>query len=195
LPGNELGAAGCFVPRANIAIDAVPGDWAAVTPVSVSPVCAAPPCDGLSPVEIQIAAGGPLDRDPTFLNVRVAFLGQPPTADPDLRFALTLSASPLRPATAGVDRLIVGTEGLHYEKNGYTVNAHAAPRPYEWAFTPDGFEAAIDDLWLTYQGAGLLTVTVERKVGEQWQAVAPIDPMPVCWSWYEFGAHTCEVPL
>lgn len=194
-PANERTDSGCFVPRATIAVDGGADDWAAITPVHVTAACLAPPCDGLDPVTIWIAAGGPADQEPTSIAVRVAILGAPPTNVADLRMALTLSASPQRPATAGVDRLIVGNTELHYEKNGYTVSSNVAPRPYEWAYTADGFEASIDDAWLTYQGAGLVSATVERLVGTEWQPVAPIPPLAVCWTFYQFGAHTCEVPL
>jgi hypothetical protein len=190
LRGNLRTGDGCFVPRAMLALDGRTEDWAAIAAVPVDVACVTAPCAGLRPTAIQIAAGGPPDGEPGSLNVRVVMSG-PPALLPDLRFALALTASSLRPATAGTDRLILEAAQLRYEKNGYAVGSRGTP-PYGLVLTPDGFEASIDDAWLTYQGAGQLSFTAERQLEGEWRAIAPIEPMLVCWSFRESLGRGCE---
>jgi len=195
-PGNVRTAAGCFVPHVGISIDGTTADWSTVEPVTVAAQCLAPPCEGRTPVAIRFAAGGRLDFDPTVILVEVAFDGAPPQSDPTQRVALALAASPARPAIGGVDRVIVASDGVHYEKNGFEITTPVFVKPYSFAFTPAGFEAAVQDDWLPHQGAALVSATIERFDGATWLPVAPIaPPLPVCWTSYEsLGPRACEVP-
>ena len=185
---------GCFTAVAAIAIDGQTDDWSDVPEIAIAPACAAPPCDGLVPVALWIAAGSG-SAGAADLLVRASFGGPPPNGAADLRVALTIAASPARPATAGSDRLVEGASDQHYEKNGYVI-APAAP-PYQWAWTADGFEARIDGTWSTYQGAARVAVTVERAQGSDWIAVAPTSPADACWDWRSgsdaLGSDACEV--
>jgi hypothetical protein len=173
-----------------IAIDGDAGDWDDVATIPLAPACAAPPCEGLLPTAIQLAAGPPTDGDTT-LFVRVAFSGPPP-ATPDLRVVLAIGASPLRPATTGSDRWYDGTR---YEKNGFAVTPTGPP--YAWRWLADGFEARLDGGgWLPYQGAAQITAGVERQAADGWHAIASLDPVTVCWSWRVYlDPQSCQVPL
>jgi hypothetical protein len=191
LAGNVRGDAGCFVPAAAIAIDGTTDDWADVPSIAVAPPCLDAPCSGLTPATIQVAASGQLDASAD-LFVTVAFDGAPPTSDPTLRAVIGLAASELQPASGGSDRLSANVAGIQYEKSGFVVGAPGLV-PYHWAWTADGFEAAIDGVWLAYQGAGNLVVTIERDHGGTWEAVAPTDALTICWGWRSaLGAHACE---
>jgi hypothetical protein len=192
LPGHERTRAGCFVPRADIAIDASLDDWLAIETIPLATTCAVPPCDGARPLSAKLAAGGDAGFGPTVLSIAVGF-DAPPIVDADRRIAIALAASPARPATGGLDRLIAASDGVHYERNGYEIRSTDAP--YRLASTSTGFEAAIDDAWLPFQGAATIAITIERRDGGAWHAVASSAPITACWSWYEFGAHTCEVPV
>jgi hypothetical protein len=171
-------SSGCFVPQVPITIDGDIADWAGVPAIAVAPACLAPPCDGLTPVAVYIAAGSD-DATPD-LFVRASFGGAPPMSDPDLRAVMQLAASTVRPATAGSDQLIAGASGEAFAKNGYAI---ARVTPYRFAWTADGFEAAIDGQWPTFQGAGEVTVTVERASGSAWIDVAPMPPLAACWGY------------
>jgi hypothetical protein len=62
-------------------------------------------------------------------------------------------------------------------------------KPYLWAFTPAGFEAAIFNEWLPYQGAGLVSASIERDG----RPVATFEPVTACWTDYEsLGPRACE---
>jgi len=185
MPGNERIGNGCFVPRAAIVVDGRTDDWSAPATVAVTSSCTGAPCDVL-PMAIQLAALGPSDDDIRSLAVRARFASPPPS---DVRLVAIITASPLRPATAGVDRLILDA-GVHYEKNGFAVDSPA--KPFLAARTSDGFEALIDDLWLTYQGAGQIAFTAERLVGADWQPVAPATPVTACWSFHDSLGAGCE---
>jgi hypothetical protein len=185
VPGNERIGNGCFVPRAAIVVDATTDDWNAPVPVAVTSSCVDQPCD-VQPMSIQLAALGPSDDDIRSLAVRARFASPPPI---DVRLVAIITASPLRPATAGVDRLILDS-GVRYEKNGFAVESPA--QPFLAARTVDGFEAVIDDLWLTYQGAGQIAFTAERLVGSEWRAVAPAAPVTACWSFHDSLGAGCE---
>ena len=196
LPGQlrDDSAAGCHVATAAIAIDGATDDWAGVPSVTLAPACRDAPCTGSTPIGLWVAAAGASDAGASLI-VKVAFDGAPPRADPALRVALTLDASSLQPASAGHDRLLAGVAGIAYEKNGYAVGS-ATPRPYRYAWTADGLEAAIDGAWLTFQGAATLSVAIERDHGGTWQPIAPSEPLLVCWGWRQsLGPHACEVPL
>jgi hypothetical protein len=184
LPGNERIGNGCFVPRAAIVVDGATDDWTTAE-LAVTSSCANAPCD-VQPLSLQLAAVGPSDADIRSLALRARFASAPPA---DVRLVAIITASPLRPATAGVDRLIVESTVL-YEKNGFAVDSPALP--FAAARTPDGFEAVIDDLWLTYQGVAQVAFTAERQVGSDWQPVAPASPVTACWAFRDSLGAACE---
>jgi hypothetical protein len=173
-------AGGCFTAQAAIAIDGDIADWASIASISLASKCIAPPCEGLAPATLQVAGGTatPMDSD---LLVRVSFGAPPPIAAPDLRVVLDVSASPIRPATSGHDRLAALGATLDYEKTGYVITPGVAP--YRWAWTADGFEAEIDGTWLTYQGAARIAIAVEHTVAGVWTPVTTTAPIDACWGW------------
>ncbi len=177
--GRLSASSGCFVAQAAITIDGTTADWAGVPAIAVAPACLAPPCDGLTPVAVSIAAGS--DDAVPDLFVQASFGAPPPRSDPSVRVVLQLAAAPaVRPATAGSDELVANASGEVFEKNGYVITRAT---PYRFAWTADGFEAAIDGLWSTFQGAGFVTVAVERASGSAWVDVAPTPPLAACWGY------------
>ena len=182
---------GCYVATASIGIDGITDDWSAVPAIPVAPSCTDPPCAGLAPIELRIAAGGDGEGDAD-LRVLARFGAAPPTSA-DLRVVWIVEASARRPGTIGIDRLV---DGARYEKNGFVVGSSSPP--WSWAWTSDGFEAAITGTWLAFQGAGRISVSVERQHGDTWLPVAPTDPLEACWGWRSdpagtLGVHACEV--
>lgn len=171
---------GCFVPAHAIAIDGDVDDWSALPAIPLTASCAAPPCDGLLPATAWLAAG-PGDDTDADLFVRGSFGAAPPSSDDTLRVSVVVSASPLRPAVGGSDRLVATANALAYVKGAYAV-AVAAPVPYGWRWTADGFESRFGAAWLFDQGAARVAITVERAgAGSAWTPVASSAPIDVCW--------------
>ena len=176
-------------PRPRIAIDGDVSDWAALSAIPLAATCAAPPCDGLLPATAWLAAGSGADADAD-LFVRGSFGVAPPSGDDTLRVAVVVSASPVRPAIAGSDRLVATANELAYAKGAYAI-VPAEPVPYAWRWTADGFEARFGATWLTDQGAARVAVTVERMAGSAWTPVASSAPIDACWA---FRAGTDALP-
>jgi len=175
-----------------ISIDGSTNDWVDVAPVPVTASCATPPCDGLLPIAVTVVSTGTDEASELFVRFDLSGGGEALRDEPTLRAVVRMAASPMRPATRGIDRLVLQTTTTLYEKNGF---ATTGPDDiFAAAWTSDGLEAAVADSWLTFQGIAQLAIVIERQTGDTWSAIAMTEPMPVCWAYLDAATErACEV--
>jgi hypothetical protein len=147
-----------------ISIDGGANDWAGV------------PDFEITGGRLALASNDDEDSD---LLVRAIFTGGPLDT-----VVLELAPSPVRPASGGSDRMTVDASGIRYEKNDLVVTP--SQPELQFAATPDGFEAAVLERWLTYQGALRMRIVGSRGGTEVLRGEA----IDVC-----FGFRAGDSPL
>lgn len=191
LPGHVAVGPTCIAPARAIAIDGASTDWDGHA-IALDAPCAIAPCDGLVPRELWLGVRGDTSGLPDAIAIRVRF-DAAVVPSTELRLAWMLSPARERPASGGVDRLRLDGAQLTYAKNDFVLAAGDGDAGYAVATTPDGFEAELAYRWLTHQGVSRIEVTVERRTGDAWLAVAPSAPVAMCWGFDAYQPRACEV--
>jgi hypothetical protein len=170
----------CRLPTAAILVDGQTADWSAIDDIPLAP-------EGTIKLAVGECIGA--DCDPE-VYVYARLPSAPVTNDPTIRYALSLAPTAERPA-AETD-VLYASSVISYTKNGVDIDPPSPPVPWSFAWTSDGFEAAIPSSFLPLRGAAIVSLTAEHDTGGTWTATTnPPPTAPACWETFPKESDPC----